>query len=234
MSRRVAVAGVDGCRAGWIVAVLAADDVTPLEVRVLPRLDELVAEVESGRLGAAAVDIPIGLAARGRRACDVAARRMLGPRRSSIFPAPARGVLGATTYAQACARSYAACGKKVSTQLFNIVPKIREVDRMESPALQQQLFEACPELSFAFMAGGTPMGHAKRTSEGRSERLAALYRAGFGDVAALVERPPAGAGPDDVCDALALAWTARRQVAGNAVRVGGEADDTGLRMEITI
>ncbi len=203
------------------------------EIRVVPCLDEVVAALESGRIAAAAIDIPIGLAADGSRACDRSARRLLGPRRSSVFPAPVRAVLGAASYEEACAVSRQVCGKGLSKQLYNIMGKIREVDKLLSPRLQQRLFEACPELSFAFLSGGKPMPHTKRTAEGRAERVEALQRAEFGDVAALVDGAPSGAARDDVFDALVLAWTARRHVAGDCVRLGGEADRRGLRMEIS-
>lgn len=203
-----------------------------LSVTVVPCLDDLVAPLESGDLTAVAIDIPIGLATAGPRACDREARRLLGPRRSSVFPAPVRAVLAAESYAEACAISRAVCGKALSKQLYNIVGKIREVDVLQSPRLQRQLFEACPELSFAMMADGTPMRHTKRTLEGRGERVAVL-REGFGlDVTPLVDRPPTGAARDDVLDAIALAWTARRYVAGSSIRLGDEADGTGLRMEV--
>jgi predicted RNase H-like nuclease len=75
------------------------------------------------------------------------------------------------------------------------------------------------------------MPHNKRTPEGRAERMEAL-RSTFGDVTSLVERPPTGAAPDDVLDALAGAWTARRYAAGTCLRLGGDVDDSGLRMEV--
>ncbi len=202
------------------------------EIRVVPCLDEVVAALESGRLAAAAIDIPIGLAADGSRACDRAARRLLGPRRSSVFPAPVRAVLGAASYEEACAASREVSGKGLSKQLYNIMGKIREVDELLSPRLQRQLFEACPELSFAVLSDGRPMRHTKRTAEGRAERVEALQRAEFGDVAPLIDGTTPGAARDDVFDALVLAWTARRYVAGNCVRLGGEVDGRGLRMEI--
>jgi predicted RNase H-like nuclease len=143
-----------------------------------------------------------------------------------------RAVLEAGTYAEACAISREVCGKALSKQLYNIVDKIREVDALQSPRLQPQLFEACPELSFAVMALGTPMRHNKRTPEGRAERVEALHRAGFGDVTQLSGATPPGAVRDDVLDAFALAWTARRYVAGSARHLGGEVDETSLRMEM--
>jgi predicted RNase H-like nuclease len=225
------VAGIDGCRGGWLVAMLPADGPGHgADVRVHPDLGEVAEALRSGRIAAAAIDIPIGLPAKCARACDLEARRLLGPRRSSMFPAPVRAVLGTTSYADACAVSRAVSGKALSKQLYNIVGKIRAVDRLESPRLQQRLFEACPELSFALMDDGRPMRHPKRSAEGRAERVALLEQeSGLGPVDSA---PPAGAARDDVLDALALVWTARRYVDGSCLRLGGQLDETGLRMEV--
>jgi predicted RNase H-like nuclease len=201
-----------------------------LGVTVVETLDGVVADVRSGRMASAAIDVPIGLAARDPRACDLEARRILGPRRSSVFPAPVRSVLGAGTYAEACGRSRCACGKGISKQLFNILPKIAEVDRLQSRRLQAHLFEMHPELSFTVLAGA-PMRFAKRTAAGRAERIAAL-RPAFGDLARLIEHPPAGAQRDDVLDALVGAWTALRHAARCHLRLGGQRDGRGLRMEM--
>ncbi len=82
------------------------------------------------------------------------------------LPRAGAGVLGAASYEEACAVSRAVCGKGLSKQLYNILGKIREVDELLSPRLQRQLFEACPELSFAVLSGGEPMRHTKRTCRG--------------------------------------------------------------------
>ena len=204
-----------------------------LDVAVVRDLGAVVADLESGRMAAAAIDIPIGLAARARRACDGEARRLLGPRRSSVFPAPVRSVLGAATHDEACATSRHACGRGISCQVFNILGKIRQVDLLVSPLLQARLFEMHPELSFATLAGA-PMRSSKHTAEGRAERAAAL-RDAFGDtprLAALVDAVPSGARRDDVLDAMVGAWTARRYVAGAHLHLGGERDARGLRMEM--
>jgi len=233
------VGGLDGCPAGWVLATVPADGplrgagADALEVAVVADLGAVVADLESGRMAAAAIDVPIGLAAHGRRACDGAARRLIGPRRSSVFPAPVRRVLGAASYGEACAASRRACGRAVSRQVFNIMGKIRQVDLLQSPRLQARLFEMHPELSFTVLAGA-PMQSAKRTAPGRAERAAALREA-FGDaprLAELVDAPPEGARRDDVLDAMVGAWTARRYVAGAHLRLGGERDGRGLRMEV--
>jgi len=233
------VGGLDGCAAGWVLVTVPADGplagagAGALEVSVVADLGTVVADLESGRMAAAAIDIPIGLSADARRACDREARRLIGPRRNSVFPAPVRSVLGAATHGEACAASRRACGRGISTQLFNILDKIREVDLLQSPRLQAQLFEMHPELSFTVLAGA-PMQASKRTTEGRAERAAALQTAfgGAPRLAALVETPPAGAKRDDVLDAMVGAWTARRYVARAHLRVGGDLDERGLRMEM--
>jgi predicted RNase H-like nuclease len=243
------VGGLDGCRAGWVLATVAARPMrqgwgadsaaeisaAEVSVAVLPDLAPVVAALASGQMVAAGIDIPIGLAVRGPRACDREARRLLGPRRSSVFPAPARAVLGASSYEEACAISRRIGGRAISKQLYNILPKIREVDRLQSQPRSRlphllHLFEMCPELSFSLMTGA-PLRHTKKAPAGRAERIAAL-RPAFGDVTPFVEPPPAGAARDDVLDALAGAWTARRYAAGSCLRLGGEVDETGLRMEV--
>jgi len=132
----VSVAGVDGCRAGWVVARLRDRDGPRLVLEVVTSLHSVIEDVKAGRLTSVAVDMPIGLPAGGWRECDTEARRLLGRRRSSVFPTPTRSVLGARSYEEACARSVRACGKKVSKQLFNILPRIDEVNRLMSPTLQ--------------------------------------------------------------------------------------------------
>lgn len=216
------VAGVDGCRRGWVVAVGRLDGRGPPTVSVVGWFGDLVAGIERGDLVAVAVDIPIGLPDRGPRSCDVEARRRLGPRRSSVFPAPVRAVLGCATWEEANTRSRAVDGKGLSHQVFNLLPKIVEVDGLLSPARQARVVEAHPELCFASIAG-VPLVHSKRTVAGRAARTALV---------GVVPAPPAGAAADDVLDAHAALWTARRVAAGDEERLGGERDRCGLRMEI--
>ncbi len=203
-----------------------------VEVRLVRHLAELVDDLDSGRLVAAAIDIPIGLPPYGPRAADVETRRLLGPRRNSVFPAPARSVLGARTYEEACARSRAAGGKAISRQLFNILPKILETDTVQSPSRQDRLVEMCPELSLTFISGA-PMARPKSTAEGRVERMEALGSVfGASVVARHAAHAPVGARADDVLDAFAGAWTALRVASRAHRRLGGERDERGLRMEV--
>lgn len=201
-------------------------------VRAVADLHGVIDDLALGRLCAVAIDIPIGLPDSGSRLADVEARRRVGLRRNSVFPAPARAVLGATTYAEACARSRQASGKAISKQLFNILGKIAEVDALMTPALQERFVETFPEWSLAVLTG-EPMVQPKTTAAGRAVRAAALGVVfGHRELEAHLRRPPPGARADDVLDAFAAAWTARRLARGCAVRVGGEVDARGLRMEV--
>lgn len=220
------VAGVDGCKGGWLAA--RRSDTGEVSVEVLTSIGPLVDELRAGALTALAVDMPIGLPHTGPRQCDIEARRRLGPRRASVFPTPVRAVLGATTYEEACARSRAACGRALSRQAYNLLPRIADVDAVVNPDDQQLMVEAHPELAFALLAG-SPLDAPKRTARGRDARLGAL--SGRGLVPPL--SVPRGAALDDVLDAIALTEVAERVVAGVAERLGDATRDArGLRMEI--
>jgi predicted RNase H-like nuclease len=224
------VAGLDGCPGGWVLVEIPAHGAGRATVERVSNLDGVITKLDSGQLLAVAIDIPIGLPEAGSRRCDIEARRMIGARRSSVFPAPARGVLGATSYDDAADRSQAIAGKRLSRQAFGILSKIEEVGRIVTPERQRHLVEVHPEVSFTVLAG-VPMSHHKSTTEGRAERLVAL-RGPFPDIdrqsASRINRVRA----DDVLDAFVAAWSARRWVARTHVQLGGDVDQRGLRMEM--
>ncbi len=166
----------------------------------------------------------------GARACDVEARTRLGPRRSSVFPCPPRGVLGAVDSGEALARSRAIDGRGISRQAFHLLPRIAELDGGLTPALQSRVFECHPESCFVSLAGA-PL-ESKHTAQGREMRCR-LLTAVVPDTEALVAGPPRGAGVADVLDAAVVAWTARRWRAGRALVLGDDRRDRrGLRMQI--
>ena len=78
------------------------------------------------------IDMPIGLSENGVRACDQAARRQLGPRASSVFPAPPRLALEEAAYADINSESKRRFGRGVSKQAFYLLPKIRELESILS------------------------------------------------------------------------------------------------------
>jgi predicted RNase H-like nuclease len=231
------VAGADGCSAGWAVVLF---DVIRQRVRrrLVPSFAEVLDLPEAPTV--LGVDMVIGLpdqAVRGGRACDRAARRLLGRARgSSVFSPPARPALTATTYEEALARNRAHSpeGIGLSIQAYHLLPKMREVDALLTPARQARVVEVHPELSFLAMNGGdaTP---SKHTPEGRAIRERLLAATIFPDIAFAVEAAAtSGAKADDWLDAHAVCWTARRKHDGVAVRLPEDppTDARGLCMEI--
>lgn len=216
--------GVDGCRGGWVAAMDRGGGRTEVIVR-----RSFADVLDLGAL-VVGIDMPIGLASDRPRACDIQARARLGPRRSSVFPAPVRSVLGARNHADAVVRSRASCGRGLSIQAWNLVPKVAEVDALVEPG--DPVVEVHPELSFALLAGA-PLRTRKKDPAGRHERLG-LLTGPFPDVADhLASRPP-GCAADDVLDAHAVLWTVRRIAAGTAISLGdGDRDERGHVMAIT-
>jgi predicted RNase H-like nuclease len=227
------VIGVDGCPGGWVAVTydVVARTLTP---SIHATFENVLVTFPEARC--IAIDIPIGLSSDGPRRCDVEARRVLGPRRSSVFPAPDPRLIDTPTYAAALARSRSLTGKGISKQGYAIWPKVAEVNGALSPDLQQRVIEVHPEVSFWALANRQPMIHPKRTPSGFEERRAALDDALGIAIPSRVEargiaRP---AGADDILDATVAAWTARRYVEGRAGRLPTDppVDARGLRMEI--
>jgi len=237
----VVVAGVDGCRLGWVVAtgVARAGDRPELStLEVIPRIAPLLDRARTGELHAVGIDMPFGLPDSGTRACDVAARARLGPRRSSVFPAPPRPLLGSPDHAAALRRSRAIDGRGVSIQSFNLLAKIGELDDALDADLAERVVEAHPESSFAEMAGG-PLPTTKRTAEGRAVRRRLLETEVGGALAVLDDGATGGtrrgAAPDDVLDAVAALWTAARWALGAAILLGDDQRDRrGLPMRVAV
>jgi predicted RNase H-like nuclease len=218
------VAGADGARNGWVVAV-----VDGAAVRWAVAADAAGVLAATRDCVAVGVDIPIGLpTGTARRPCDELAATRLGPARSSVFPAPPRPVLAAGTHPEACAVARRLTGRAISLQTFHIGSKILEWDAVELP---DRVVEVHPELSFRALAPEVAFA-SKRTVRGSGQRIAALGR--WVDVAAALADLPGGVGLDDVLDALAAAWTAVRWSCGRAEVLGGELDERGRPMRVTV
>ena len=219
------VIGVDGCRGGWLAA--SVRDTGELAWEWTTDIATLL----RGDADAVAIDIPIGLPDSGTRACDRAARSMLGRRGSSVFAAPVRPVLGCTSYPAARELLAAAGGASMSAQAFGIVAAVRAVDAVIRPDDEDRVVEAHPELAFALMGGG-PGLPGKKTTAGIGRRLQLLQTWLPNAVEALASSP-SQAGVDDALDALACVWVARRWRLGEATVLGGdERDRRGLPMRI--
>src|SRR5262249_26695135 len=149
---------------------------------------------------------------------------LLGARQSSVFSVPSRAALAAGDYRQACEIALATSDppRKVSKQLFMLAPKIREVDAClrQDATLAARVFEVHPEVAFWRLNQGHALDQAKKVkgrchAPGLLLRRRLLIESGL-PVDAVNAPPPAGAGADDLLDALACAAIARRILAGIA------------------
>lgn len=234
----VTVAGFDGCPAGWIGLLVSGENQVQHRLVLCERFADILNLQPQPEV--IAIDIPIGLLnerVAGGRECDREARRLLGkPRSNSVFSAPPRAALSARSYKEARPHG-------LTLQAFGIVRKIREVDAMMTPALQERIYESHPELAFLSLAGHR-MRHGKKSNHGREERLSALEAAGaehsvWAKTRQLIEEGSRQyfrkqVAVDDIVDAYAMAWVAAQVAIGKARRVGNLSlrDARGLRMEI--
>lgn len=207
------VLGVDGCRAGWVGAVLMPGNREP-QIAVAATIAELVAWAESvasgDGLAAIAVDMPMGIPEFSVRQAEGLARALLPGRGSTVFPVLTRAAYTAPDREEADRVNRAFTGRGVGVQAFSLAPKILEVDAWRRAGVATRVLEAHPELAFAAMAGQPVI--SKHTHEGTGLRRELLGAAGI-DAPAVA---PKGAGLDDLVDACAVAWVARRFVAGEA------------------
>jgi predicted RNase H-like nuclease len=221
------VTGLDACAGGWVAVTLpssaTANPLAPAKVTVamVPTLDAL------SLTGVVGIDMPLGLLADGWREADALARRALGRRGVTVFAIPPRPVWQQPTYAEANRACRELTGKGLSAQTWGLRGKLLEADsyRRKSPA---QLYEVHPELAFATLAGA-PIADSKHTPVGLAARRQLLNRAGL----TLPAKLP-GAAENDLLDAAAVAWSARRIAAGDAITLTNPAQQADDNTEIAI
>ncbi|MGY6708170.1 MAG: DUF429 domain-containing protein [Rhizobiaceae bacterium] len=226
------IAGVDGCKAGWIAVV----GTTPADARIEihAAFAQLVDALPTGSI--TAVDMPIGLPDRigkGGRGPESLIRPLLGQRQSSVFSIPSRAAVyaepgpfatahdlrDAHRRASVVARQTSEPPKSISIQAFCLFPKIREIDTLlvKQPELRARVIESHPELAFWRLNGEQAMALPKKVKgkvnpPGMEERKALLVRHGM--ARHLLDAPPQGAGADDLLDAAAMFLIALRHAQG--------------------
>ncbi|MGM0365102.1 MAG: DUF429 domain-containing protein [Actinomycetota bacterium] len=224
-------AGIDGCRGGWFAVINTG-------IRWKAELYAGIADFwrNNNALGLVLIDIPIGVY--GKRRCEKLARKLLPPgRKSTIFNPPVKEALGIDDYWQASRTNHAYCGKKLSRQSFNLIPKIREVNDFLAAEKKAAgvIYESHPEICFTRFS---KIGLCnKKTSRGRKQRLDIIKNIEpeafkvYLDSANKYRRRMAAY--DDIADAIILAITAGKGKQGlQFVPPGEEKDGLGLRMQI--
>ena len=128
------VLGLDVCPGGWAGIQRASD------------------AIENAPIAVIGVDMFIGLPDESVRQADALARLAIGPRRSSVFTAPIRTALEATTYADALAINREITGRGFSAQAFALRKRALEIDRFVHD-VKVPLIEVHPEVTFGQMNG---------------------------------------------------------------------------------
>lgn len=215
----MAVLGVDGWNGSWVGAYVQDGAVTWRHGRFAELLTAGPADLadpdkpadltDSTVIG---VDIPIGLAERGRRGCDLAARVALGRAASRVFLMPPRFALEAPSLAEANRLLRAAGEPGCSAQTWGLRSAVLEVAASVGTGTPGRVVEVHPELAFLHLAGSVLP--PKKTASGVAARIAAL--SGWVDVLDALRRAPDRVPVDDALDALAAAWSAQRVATGTA------------------
>jgi predicted RNase H-like nuclease len=136
-----------------------------------------------------------------------------------VFPAPARVLLDAPTFAAANALALEQGCPGVSQQTYGLRTAILQV----APLARRdpRIHEVHPEVSFS-LAGGGALATRKSSWNGMRERCRILKEHGL---AVPDQLPDAGkAGVADVLDAVAYAWSAWRVATDRAVAFPADGD----------
>ena len=159
--------GADGCRNGWIAAVLDRGTLR------LERYDSVSSLTETyPGFDAFLIDMAIGLRDRKDQIRpDDLARKELGKRASTIFSIPCRKAVYADDEDSRKKANLQAVGKSLAKQTMMIIPKIRELDEFLNahPEYKNRILESHPELDFGRLNGEILMSHKKKP-DGIAER----------------------------------------------------------------
>ena len=227
--------GVDGCRGGWIAAVLDHGD---MQLKRYKYISSLVEEYPS--FDAFLIDMAIGLRnSKEQERPDDEARKELGPKGSSVFPIPSRDAVyadGEEAQKQANIRTL---GKSLAKQSIAIIPKIRELDTFlnDHPEYKYKILESHPEVDFARLNGAVLMSR-KQEEPGPSQRKAVLSE--FLDKKDLYgmydNAKELGCKQDDLIDAICLAVTGALYAHGQYETIPAEPmqDEKELHMQLIV
>jgi 8-oxo-dGTP diphosphatase len=227
--------GVDGCKGGWIAAVLKQgrliiDKYSSLNevIQVYPNFDEFL------------IDMVIGLQSKKDHIRpDSYARKIINERTSTIFPAPCRQAVYAKTVSEAYDQNERVLGKKFTPLTVGIIPKMRELDSyfQENPEYKNFIKESHPEVCFARLNGKTVLSK-KSEIDGMEERIRILsnYIPDLTLNKVAVHAKNLKCNIDDIVDAVCLAVTANIANQGDfdIIPENPMRDETGLLMQMII
>ena len=233
-SDKIFFLGADGCKGGWIVAILG----DALGIERLSSIDEILETYPD--YSAFLIDMVIGLrnSVEQLRPDDIA-RKELKPRGSTLFPVPSRDAVYKETYEEQKKANIKTLGKSLSKQASAIIPKIREVDEFMSahPEFKNRIDESHPELAFARLNGSVLLTRKKDVA-GIDERLKVIkrYIPGIRIPDLYVKAKELRCNVDDIADAICLAVTAKLKSEGlcETIPESPEMDNNGLYMKLIV
>ncbi|WP_431046083.1 DUF429 domain-containing protein [Streptomyces sp. P1-3] len=223
----VHVMGVDACPTGWVGVILGAGGVGGADAAV--RLTELLERAPDATV--IGIDMPLGLLETGRRRADAMAAEWIAPHRSRVFPVPPRPVWDQPDYQAANLRCREVTGAGLSRQTWGLAAKLRQANACREGG-DRRLHEVHPEVSFAAMNGGRPVAASKKSWNGQAARRRLLADHGI-----VLPEELGAAGrvpPDDILDAAAAAWSARRIALRTAARLPDPPETTATGLPVAI
>ncbi len=227
--------GVDGCRSGWIAAVL---DHGELRLENYESVNSLVERYPS--FDAFLIDMAIGLRNHSDQVRpDDAARRELGVKGSSVFPIPSREAVYSNGEEAQKRANLRTLGKSLAKQSIAIIPKIREVDEFLNsyPEYKNRILESHPEVDFSRLNGSVLMSR-KKEEPGPSERISVLSEfLGKEELSGIYGKAKEmKCNQDDLIDAICLAVTGALYTHGQCETIPEkpQADEKGLFMQLTV
>lgn len=227
--------GVDGCKGGWIGAILQNGSLTVKRFKSIQNITEEYEDFDEFL-----IDMVIGLPGNNAHIRpDTYARNIIKERASTIFPAPCRQAVYAKDTENAYLENQRVMGRKFTPLTVGIIPKIREVDDFlqKNPEYKNRIKESHPEVCFAAFNSKTVMSR-KKDAEGITERihLLQLYLPLINREQLMDYAKKLKCSMDDIFDAICLSVTAN--LAGQnkyeIIPLNPMEDDTGLRMQMVI
>lgn len=162
--------GIDGCRGGWIAAVISNG---MLSLYKFADLNELTEKLP---FDSCLIDMVIGLRGNEQQIRpDDMARKILKGKAYTIFTSPCRKAVYGETKEERRKANVRVLHKKLPIQTDAIIPKMREVDEFLQANSQYKnvIQESHPEVCFARLNGSVLMT-SKHDSHGIRERAAVI------------------------------------------------------------
>lgn len=209
------IIGIDGCKRGWFSVWQNPDD--SIQSSIFSTLNHLKDFFNDEAHLIIGIDMPVVLSDFIPREADQLARKLLSKKASSVFTAPTPEMLEQPNYERASYFSKRLFGKSMSLQSWYLFPKIKDVQTIIHDA-HISLYEIHPELSFRAMNQEEVILESKKSKEGFEIRSALLRRHfesfDFESIRNLYPRKDVM--DNDILDAMAVLWSARRIKANEA------------------